>query len=120
MHEEIARVSERFRTEDHANPVTKAEQVPNSYDAITDEWLTDVLCATGSDQRVVSHRFDERDDGSSNRSLAPQLSQRNKVPFVRGNLELDAKPSRADSHRCGPLGLPKSRGDRRRCRPSLA
>lgn len=67
MHEEIARVSERFRTEDHANPVTKAEQVPNSYDAITDEWLTDVLCATGSDQRVVSHRFDERDDGSSNR-----------------------------------------------------
>lgn len=35
------------------------------------------------------------DDGSSNRSLAPQMAERNKVPFARANLELDTKPSRA-------------------------
>lgn len=35
------------------------------------------------------------DDGSSLRSLAPQMAARNKVPFARANFELDAKPSRA-------------------------
>lgn len=35
------------------------------------------------------------DDGSSNRSLAPQMAERNKVPFARASSELDAKPSRA-------------------------
>lgn len=34
------------------------------------------------------------DDGQSNRSLAPQMSQRNHVPFARGEVEIDAKPSR--------------------------
>ena len=35
------------------------------------------------------------DDGSSNRSLAPQLAQGNKVPFSRVDLTIDANPSRA-------------------------
>jgi polysaccharide deacetylase 2 family uncharacterized protein YibQ len=35
------------------------------------------------------------DDGSSNRSLAPQLAQGNKVPFSRADLVIDANPSRA-------------------------
>jgi polysaccharide deacetylase 2 family uncharacterized protein YibQ len=35
------------------------------------------------------------DDGSSNRSLAAQLSAANKVPFARADLMLDANPSRA-------------------------
>jgi polysaccharide deacetylase 2 family uncharacterized protein YibQ len=35
------------------------------------------------------------DDGSSNRSLAEQLSSANKVPFARADLALDANPSRA-------------------------
>lgn len=34
------------------------------------------------------------DDGASNRSLAPQLAQRNRVPFAAGDAELDTKPSR--------------------------
>jgi len=34
------------------------------------------------------------DDGSSNRSLAPQLAQGNKVPFARADLVIDANPSR--------------------------
>jgi uncharacterized protein len=35
------------------------------------------------------------DDGSSNRSLAPQLAEANRVPFARANMMLDANPSRA-------------------------
>lgn len=35
------------------------------------------------------------DDGSSNRSLAPQLTGANRVPFARANLTLDANPARA-------------------------
>ena len=34
------------------------------------------------------------DDGSSNRSLAPQLAQGNKVPFSRADVTIDANPSR--------------------------
>ena len=34
------------------------------------------------------------DDGSSNRSLALQLSTANKVPFARADLMLDANPTR--------------------------
>jgi polysaccharide deacetylase 2 family uncharacterized protein YibQ len=34
------------------------------------------------------------DDGSSNRSLAPQLAQGNHVPFSRADLVIDANPSR--------------------------
>jgi len=35
------------------------------------------------------------DDGSSNRSLAPQLAGANKVPFARASMVLDDNPSRA-------------------------
>lgn len=34
------------------------------------------------------------DDGSSNRSLAPQLAATNKVPFARADVMLDANPAR--------------------------
>ncbi|HEY0920827.1 MAG TPA: divergent polysaccharide deacetylase family protein [Devosia sp.] len=35
------------------------------------------------------------DDGSSNRSLAPQLAQANRVPFARADMMLDGNPARA-------------------------
>lgn len=35
------------------------------------------------------------DDGSSNRSLAPQLAQANRVPFGRADMMLDGNPARA-------------------------
>jgi thiamine kinase-like enzyme len=67
MQEEIARVTRIFQNEDLSRPVTSAQDVPPSYDAITDEWLTDAICAQSPGARVTGHRFDERDDGSSNR-----------------------------------------------------
>jgi len=35
------------------------------------------------------------DDGTSNRSLAPQLAQTNRVPFSRADIMVDANPARA-------------------------
>lgn len=67
MNMEIDRVANLFATEDLSQPVTRKEEVPHSYAAITDAWLTDVLCGDHPDAVVTSHSFDERDDGSSNR-----------------------------------------------------
>lgn len=47
--------------------VFTADQVPLSYDAITDEWLTATLCTTTPGARVVGHWLDVVDSGSSNR-----------------------------------------------------
>lgn len=67
MTTEIERVAGLFATEALDSPVTRRDEVPRSYAAITDAWLTDVLCRDHPGTEVVAHRFDERDDGSSNR-----------------------------------------------------
>lgn len=67
MIDETARIAGIFANEDLRRPVHRASEVPPSYEAITQEWLTDVICAGHPGARVVAHRFDERDDGSSNR-----------------------------------------------------
>lgn len=56
-----------FEREDHQAKVTRASAVPPSYEAITAEWLTDVLCRQTPGAEVVDFSFDARDDGSSNR-----------------------------------------------------
>ena len=38
------------------------------------------------------------DDGSSNRSVAPQLARQNQVPFVRADQALDTNPARDRNH----------------------
>ncbi|UJW84156.1 divergent polysaccharide deacetylase family protein [Devosia sp. SL43] len=55
--------------------------------------------ASGADFSPVMEELGARglgylDDGSSNRSLAPQLAQGNRVPFSRADLVIDANPSR--------------------------
>jgi hypothetical protein len=67
MQDEITRIAGLFETEDLNRPVHSADEVPHSYGAITDAWLTDVICRDVPGAAVVAHRFDERDDGSSNR-----------------------------------------------------
>lgn len=67
MNQEIERVSTLFASEALDAPVTRREEVPRSYESITDAWLTDVLCRDRPGAAVTAHRFDERDDGSSNR-----------------------------------------------------
>lgn len=67
MNDEIARVASLFESEALDSPVTRRDEVPRSYAAITDAWLTDVLCRDVPGAAVTAHNFDERDDGSSNR-----------------------------------------------------
>jgi polysaccharide deacetylase 2 family uncharacterized protein YibQ len=55
--------------------------------------------ASGADFGPVMEELGARglgylDDGSSNRSLAPQLAQANRVPFARVDAVVDANPSR--------------------------
>jgi len=56
--------------------------------------------ASGADFGPVMEELGARglgylDDGSSNRSLAPQLARANRVPFARVDAVVDANPSRA-------------------------
>jgi polysaccharide deacetylase 2 family uncharacterized protein YibQ len=55
--------------------------------------------ASGADFAPVMEELGARglgylDDGSSNRSLAPQLAQANRVPFARVDATIDANPAR--------------------------
>jgi aminoglycoside/choline kinase family phosphotransferase len=64
----IERVTRRFN-EDQANQ-TKAinrEDIPISYELITVEWLTAVLCGDHPGAKVVAFRLGERDSGTSAR-----------------------------------------------------
>jgi hypothetical protein len=47
--------------------VVRAHEVPASYEAITSEWLTDILCPVSSGARVTEFSLDEPDSGSTNR-----------------------------------------------------
>lgn len=49
-----------------SQPVTSTEDLPASYDSITDAWLSEALCPT-ADARIVGHQFGAPDDGSSER-----------------------------------------------------
>ena len=64
---DAARIRDIFASETHDAAVTHSGQVPPSYEAITGEWLTDVLCCGHREAKVIDFAFDERDDGSSNR-----------------------------------------------------
>jgi hypothetical protein len=64
----FARVQALYDAEVAANrPALTAADVPLSYDAVTDRWLTAALCASDPDARVLSHRFGTVDDGTTNR-----------------------------------------------------
>ncbi|MFN3472483.1 MAG: aminoglycoside phosphotransferase family protein [Blastomonas sp.] len=67
MEIDATRIRDIYAAEVHDMPVTRANQVPPSYEAITAEWLTDVLCSGHPGAKVIDFAFDARDDGSSNR-----------------------------------------------------
>lgn len=68
MFELSNQIREQFELEDlHKGNVYLAEQLPFSYEFITNEWLTAVLCSKHNAAEVVSHRLGDRDDGNTNR-----------------------------------------------------
>ncbi len=63
--EELTAAFEQER-QNHRPPVT-ADDVPFTFDEITPDWLTTVICGKYPGTRVVSHRLDKPDDGTTNR-----------------------------------------------------
>lgn len=57
------------REQENAKPPKKAGDFPLSYGAITDEWLTDVICRGIPGARVSSHRLGPEDEGNTSRRL---------------------------------------------------
>jgi hypothetical protein len=51
----------------HKRKVFKANEIPVSYEDITPEWLTDVLCKGHPGAKVLSHELDAPDDGTTDR-----------------------------------------------------
>lgn len=50
-----------------ARPARTLDDIPGSYELITDEWLSEVLCRGVPGAKVVSHRLDDPDEGTNNR-----------------------------------------------------
>lgn len=64
----FARIQQLYDAEIAENRTPRiATDVPLSYDAINDEWLTAVLCARTPGAAVVGHRSGLVDDGTTNR-----------------------------------------------------
>lgn len=67
MNDVTTKIIEIYGSEEHHAKVTSASQVPTSYESITPEWLTDVLCKDVAGAKVAALRLDAPDDGSTNR-----------------------------------------------------
>jgi Ecdysteroid kinase-like family len=64
----IDRVTRSYEREKQENIIAVcADDLPLTYEAITAEWLTNVLCAEEPGAQVISYKLDEKDDGTSNR-----------------------------------------------------
>jgi len=50
-----------------ARPAQTLDDIPGSYDLVSDEWLSAVICADVPGARVVAHRLDDPDEGTNNR-----------------------------------------------------
>jgi hypothetical protein len=55
------------REQQDKRPPRSADDVPLTYEDITPEWLTAVICRDHPGAKVVAHRLDTPDDGNSNR-----------------------------------------------------
>lgn len=65
----VEKIKQRYAAEQAGDIVlaTRADQVPATYDAMTCEWLSAIVCRDAPGAAVTGFRFDVRDDGSSNR-----------------------------------------------------
>lgn len=98
MTPKIARIHELFATE-QAKPLVPrtAEDLPVSYNAITDEWLTAVLCSAVPGAQVVSHQITSSDSGTSNRGrISVAYNEAGKIAGLPENLFCKATHSLAN------------------------
>ena len=63
-----AQITDAFERERlHPKSPTSREEIPFTYEAIGDAWLTDVICRDVPGAMVVSHRLGPPDEGTNNR-----------------------------------------------------
>lgn len=68
MHELTEQITREYEREQRGSPLAvDPGDIPISYEAITDEWLTHILCKDHPGARVIDHRLDLEDDGNTNR-----------------------------------------------------
>ncbi len=61
-------INAAYATEQAAPPIARTrDEIPRSYEAISDEWLTTVLCTAVPSAKVTGHRLGPPDDGTNNR-----------------------------------------------------
>jgi hypothetical protein len=63
----VEEITRAYAADQGVRPVTELDQVPGTYEAITPEWLSKILCKRHPGAAVTALRLDARDDGSSNR-----------------------------------------------------
>jgi hypothetical protein len=64
----IQRIKDVFEHERTSMPIARsAADIPISYEAITPEWLTSVLCSSNLEAKVLRFKLGEDDNGTSNR-----------------------------------------------------
>jgi len=59
--------AEYERDQNNLRPAVRADDIPLSYELITSEWLTNILCKGYPGAKVISHALDKPDEGSTNR-----------------------------------------------------
>ena len=65
---DVDQLKAAYELEKHnRHPPVTADDVPFTYEDITDEWLTTILCGQHPGAKVTGHRLDVADDGNSNR-----------------------------------------------------
>ncbi len=68
MNDFVERVTAIFEAEQAAGrKVLTAQEVPGTFEAISAEWLSDVICKDTPGAQVSGFTFGDRDDGTSNR-----------------------------------------------------
>lgn len=68
MEDLTEQITREYEIEQRGNPkAIKPEDIPISYEAITPEWLTHILCKEHSGAKVIGCRLDVADDGNTNR-----------------------------------------------------
>lgn len=68
IEQQFAKIKELYEAELAAQTVvTTLDQIPFSYELISDEWLSKAICRDAPGVKVVSHTLDEPDEGTSNR-----------------------------------------------------
>lgn len=102
----LARVKAAYDAEmAEARVAYSASEVPQSFEAITAEWLTDAICGQVADACIVFHEFGPADDGTTNRrSLTVSYNPAGQAAGLPDRLFCKASFGLPNRYALGPCG----------------